>query len=54
MRWAFLVLGLWGISAGVSATPQNVKSPLDATTLLALVAGDALPENVVSSLLRVG
>lgn len=41
-------LSLCGFAAVLADLPQNVKSPLDATTLVALVAGAALAENIVS------
>src|ERR1700675_949440 len=43
-----LVVCAFGWAA--AGRPQNPKKALDATTLVALVAGDALPENIVAAL----
>ena len=42
------VLIFCGLAAVVARMPQKAKSPLDAATLVALVAGNALPENIVA------
>jgi Flp pilus assembly protein TadD len=44
----FLSLGL--LAEVGTATPRNAKKPLDPTTLVALVAGHALPENIVTEI----
>src|SRR5271169_2067537 len=49
MRFAFVCfLSLWLFAVVVRAMPQNARRPLEATTLVALVAGNALPENIVT------
>ena len=51
MRYGFVAaLSFCLLPAAGSAMPQAQKKPLDATTLLALVAGNALPENIVAIL----
>lgn len=55
-----MTYGLAGVLAvcvfGLSAVgnPQNANASFDATTLVALVAGDALPENIVSAVKKHG
>jgi len=49
IRWAcFFVLSLCAIATTLAATPQKTQKPLESTRLIALIAGDALPESVIA------
>lgn len=43
------VLAVCALGCGAAGRPQSTKRPLDATALVALVAGNALPENIVAA-----
>jgi hypothetical protein len=45
--WA-CVLCLCAVATVIAAAPQPAKAPLEATRLLALVAGNAFPDNIVA------
>jgi len=49
-----LVLSVCMFGVIAAAAPQAEKKPLDATKLLALVAGNALPENIVAEVTAEG
>ena len=44
----FFVLSLCAIATTLAATPQKTQKPLEPIRLMALIAGDALPENVIA------